>query len=941
MNKYLLFILLMAMSCLVEAQTTDFTYQNSNSNACLPIEILFSQTSTDAPVGYLWDFGNGSRSNSANPVATYSTAGYYTVRLITVYANSTAQKTRTVLVQPSISATFTSDKNYLCQPGTVIFTASVSGNLGRYEWDFGDATPHIEGTLNALPHTFTGYGNFTVKLTATSITGCSVIHTENIRIERPGITGSINSPILGCVPMIADFNAAVSVPPGSSVSNYMWDFGDGNFSNGISAQLTHNYTQVGSFSPALTITTSDGCTNTFRFDSLAYGRPPTNHIAYPIDLVYCGSETPQFVATANTANRYDWDFGGGAITSVTDTFVEHRYSSLGQKNITVTPAFNGCPGTAVNFQIDIIGVIARYSYNNTCIDKKTFLFNNTSQGNISTINWSLGNQAYSTNPDTVSHTYPASGVFATKLLISDNITGCVDSFKTRIYTAKPVMQNPDQSICINTSTQFTVVNNYTNPALTYLWHVVGLEIGPNTEASPAVTADTLGHFTNQFVVLYNGVQYCPDTIRLDHPITVRGPKIDFTAPASICLNTPLAVVNLSQPFQSADSIRSWNWSFGIAGANNTAFQPQPYTYSTAKAYNVKLTAIDIYGCQDSLVKKVYVRPIPFLWIIPKLVTLCEGQSSTLIGYTSDQILWSSANINFCTTCDTTTLSPVVTTKYYATSTNSFNCASTDSAIVKVFNPFTANPLTPDTAFCGGGKVRLDMEPKHKVITWVPSTGLSNNTIYDPVAAPSRGTIYTATLTDSAGCFTSAANISISVKSTPTINAGPDKVYPYNTNFTFSPIYSSNTSSWLWSPADSLSCSTCPFPVGTAASTKTYSIKVVSDSGCLAQDNITIFVECKGANLLMPAAFTPNNDNLNDLYFPLTRGIKGIKRFSIYNRQGQLVFEMRDFSPNKERFGWDGRSHGQNQEVGAYVYFVEAVCDLGLTLFSKGSFILVR
>ena len=925
----------------VEGQTTDFTFQNNNTNSCLPIEIQFTQSSTGTPVGYLWDFGNGSKSNSANPVATYTSPGYYSVRLITVYANSTAQKTKTVLIQQSISATFRSDRNYLCQPGIVNFTASVSGNVERYEWDFGDATPHIEGTSNTVPHFFTGYGNFTVQLTATSTTGCSVIHTENIRIEKPGISGSINSPLMGCVPLAVDFNATVSVPPGSTVSSYLWDFGDGNFSNGNSAQLTHNYTQVGSFSPALTITTAEGCTNTFRFDSLACGRPPTNQTAYPIDSVYCGSETPRFIAVANNANRYDWNFGGGAITSVTDTFVEHRYSNLGTKNITVTPVFNGCRGTPVSFRINIIGVIARFSYNNTCDDKKTFMFSNTSEGNISTINWRLGNQGYSTNPDTVSHTYPASGVFAVKLLISDNITGCVDSFKRRIYTANPVLQNPDESICVNTSTRFTVLNNYLNPALTYLWNVVGSEIGPGTEASLTVIADTLGHFTNQYAVIYNGPQYCPDTIMLDHPITVRGPMLDFTAPSSICLDIPLTVVNLSQPFQPADTVRTWNWYFGLAGANDTAFQPQPYLYRTAKAYNVKLTAIDIYGCQDSLVKKVYVRPIPFLWIIPKLDTVCEGQSSTLIGYTSDQISWLPANTNFCITCDTTTVRPVSSTKFYATATNTFNCVSTDSAMVKVFNPFVANPLTPDTAFCEGGKVKFDIEPKNKIITWLPATGLSNSTVYDPVAAPSQSTLYTATLTDSAGCFTSNAGIRVNVKATPAINAGPDKVYAYNTNFTLSPTYGSNTISWLWSPSDSLSCNTCPFPVGVAVTTKTYLIKIVSDSGCTARDSITIFVECKGANLLMPSAFTPNNDNLNDLYFPLTRGIKGIKRFSVYNRQGQLVYEMRDFSPNKERFGWDGRFRGQNQEAAAYVYFVEAICDLGLTLFSKGSFILVR
>ena len=92
---------------------------------------------------------------------------------------------------------------------------------------------------------------------------------------------------------------------------------------------------------------------------------------------------------------------------------------------------------------------------------------------------------------------------------------------------------------------------------------------------------------------------------------------------------------------------------------------------------------------------------------------------------------------------------------------------------------------------------------------------------------------------------------------------------------------------------------------------------------------------------MPAAFTPNNDNLNDLYHPITRGIKNIVRFSIYNRQGQLVYEARNYLPNKKDIGWDGKFRSQQQGPAAYVYIVEAVCDIGQTIFSKGSFLLVR
>lgn len=940
MIKHLLWILFIGMSVTANAQTTDFTYQNSNGD-CLPIDVQFTQTSSGTPKGYLWDFGNGTRSNMANPVVTFTTAGTYTVRLITVYENNTAQKTKNITVHPGISSNFNADKTNLCIPGTVNFTASSSSNLDHYVWDFGDGSTPVTGNSNTLSHNYTGFGEFTASLTAVSSTGCSVTTTKAIKIVRPAISGTITSEMTGCVPITADFRSTVNVPTGSSVVNYLWQFGDASSLTTTTPLTSHVYTQVGAYSASLTITTVEGCTNTYRFDSLRFGRPPVGHHARSRDTVYCASDPAQFISVATDANLYNWEFeAGGSITPITDTVAEHKYTSLGIKNVKVTPLFNGCAGTPVNMRVNIIGVIAKFRYNNTCQDKKTFLFRNASLGHVSTIDWTLGNGGYSHSIDTVSHTYPQSGTFNVKLLITDNITGCVDSSKTRIYTANPVLKNDDRSICINTNSDFSVINNYENPALLYVWNVLGTQIGPGPIPTPDIQADSLGHFNSQ-VILDNGVQYCKDTIQLDHLITVKGPQLDFSVAENTCLNTALSVVNLSHPFQAQDTVKLWYWNFGRVATNDTVFQPAPYTYTTPKAYNIKLTAIDNAGCKDSLVKRIFMRPMPFLWIIPRVDTLCEGQNTTLIGYTSDHILWSPADPGLCTTCDTTNVSPVNTTKYYATATNNYNCSVSDSALVKVYNPFTASPLSPDTSFCESTSVQIDVEPKNKMISWSPALGLSKTNIYNPTASPQQTTTYRAVLTDSAGCYSSTADIKLTIKSKPVIDAGPDKTYPYNTAFSFSPTYSSNARSWLWTPSDSLNCSFCPIASGTATRTKTYLLKVTSDSGCVTEDRVTIFVECKGSNLYVPNAFTPNNDRLNDRFHPIARGIQHIKRFVVFNREGQIVYEQRSYTPNKEDEGWDGKFKGKDQPAAAYMYFIEATCDVGQPIFLKGSFVLIR
>ena len=53
------------------------------------------------------------------------------------------------------------------------------------------------------------------------------------------------------------------------------------------------------------------------------------------------------------------------------------------------------------------------------------------------------------------------------------------------------------------------------------------------------------------------------------------------------------------------------------------------------------------------------------------------------------------------------------------------------------------------------------------------------------------------------------------------------------------------------------------------------------------------------------AWSPNNDGHNDKLKVLTRNIRELKYFRIFNRWGQLVFET-----NSLTRGWDGMFNGK-------------------------------
>ena len=101
-------------------------------------------------------------------------------------------------------------------------------------------------------------------------------------------------------------------------------------------------------------------------------------------------------------------------------------------------------------------------------------------------------------------------------------------------------------------------------------------------------------------------------------------------------------------------------------------------------------------------------------------------------------------------------------------------------------------------------------------------------------------------------------------------------------------------------------------------------------------------------VLLPSAFTPNNDGLNDLFGPGDNYCYpdlADFSFNIYNRWGQLVFQTVD--PGVK---WDGKMGGVPQEMGVYFYtlryqyrgaFNSQNIPPGSTKFIRGDVTLVR
>jgi gliding motility-associated-like protein len=87
---------------------------------------------------------------------------------------------------------------------------------------------------------------------------------------------------------------------------------------------------------------------------------------------------------------------------------------------------------------------------------------------------------------------------------------------------------------------------------------------------------------------------------------------------------------------------------------------------------------------------------------------------------------------------------------------------------------------------------------------------------------------------------------------------------------------------------------------------------------------------------VPTAFTPNGDGLNDELIPHLGGTKGLKRFSVYNRNGSIVF-----STTREGEGWDGTYKGIKLDSGVFVWILEYISGDDQPAIEKGTITLIR
>lgn len=176
----------------------------------------------------------------------------------------------------------------------------------------------------------------------------------------------------------------------------------------------------------------------------------------------------------------------------------------------------------------------------------------------------------------------------------------------------------------------------------------------------------------------------------------------------------------------------------------------------------------------------------------------------------------------------------------------------------------------------------------------------------------------------------------------TVNPQPNAEFGMTNNPAVAqePIYFSDfstptgsISSWYWNFGDETSSDiNAPSHSYQDAGIYIITLTVADANGCT--DTLSRSIEI---TLLpqVPTAFTPNNDNNNDLLF-VKGGPFQKMTFRVYSNWGELLFETND-----QKIGWDGIKNGSVLPVGVYVWTLEAEMYNNRVIKKNGDVTLIR
>lgn len=726
----------------------------------------------------------------------------------------------------------------------------TSSNISRIS--FPNACPVSESfsTLTSPSFAINTPGTQYITLTAQDSAGNFSTLSDSVYIGAKPFAGFTMS--AACLNQSVAFTDTSTIELGS-ITQWNWDFGDGNTSN--SQNPLNNYTNDSTYAVTLTVATDIGCSSTIT-DSVKVHQLPVAGFSFidnqcsQTDVLLNDLTT---VSSGDAVTAWEWNFGDATPLVFVQNPV-HAFDTAGVYSIQLV-AFSdaGCSDTITQSITIKPAPVADFSVSQTCVGETVVFTNNTTITGSGTISyeWDFGDTFTSlqTNP---THAYSNVPANYPVQLIATSTNNCKDTVELNLRIsskANPGFVSSPLLACIGNAVQFIDTSTIAagDSIITSMW-----DFGDtNSATGDTVTHTYLTSGTFNVTLTVTSLTSC-DTFITKTVTVIESPVAAFNF-TSVCLDSTMYFADISTS-PTGTVIDSVAWDFGDGGTAYGA--TASHVYADAGDYIVTQTVFNDLGCSGTATQTVTVYDKPIASFSTDFA--CSG---TAVNFTNLSFIPNGTITSYAWDFGDTQTSVLenpsnvytIADVYLVTLTvySSQGCPGSVSSSVSV----NAGPNFDytDSLHCFGDTtyfryISLVLPDPSSQWVWNFGDGTSNSPLVNPKHKYSNAGNYSVCLTVTA-INTCARTICKNITVNPKPNAG---IIAATESCISTPVSFADNSSidspgaitqWIWNFGDSSPIDNNTNSSHTYTTENSYSVThiVVSDAGCsdTVSQNITI------------------------------------------------------------------------------------------------------
>ncbi|MEP7110767.1 MAG: LamG-like jellyroll fold domain-containing protein [Ferruginibacter sp.] len=516
--------------------------------------------------------------------------------------------------------------------------------------------------------------------------------------------------------------------------------------------------------------------------------------------------------------QWQWNFGDGDTSGIQNT--NHAYFNSGTFTVSlIITDIKGCKDSTTT-TVTSTGSTTDFSYKQDICNPlsiRFFTIGNT-PGNPTWLFGDGSSVAGSANP---THLYPATGTYTVKYYSQTGT--CVDSILKNILVNtinEDIILTPDTTICFDYTKQL-----FTSPALSFCWSPDTYLNDPNSPNPITSATESITYFFTAEIpgsnIITNGdfnlgntgftsqYNFANPNIQEDQYFVGTNPQAWYPAfsscPDHTNGNGNMMLVN------GAPVPDKIIWSQTVSVFPNTNYAFSTWIQAIYPTNPAQLS----FSINGSNMGSLITASLPACTWNQFYTTWNSGKNTTATISIVNKNTFVQGN-DFA--LDDISFSPVLIKR--------------DSVKITIDTPHVIT--NADTAICAGYPVQLTAAGA-VTYSWLPSAGLSNSGIANPVATPAGTTQYIVSGTNDKGC-SSSDTMNIFIKPPPAITKSRDTTVCRNIPIQ---LFAGGGTSYSWSPASSLNNAGIATPIAYPTVNTTYLVTVTGINNCSNTDSVII------------------------------------------------------------------------------------------------------